>query len=97
MLHPPKKIWPVNNLLYIFSLLANLQYSISACHYWNDRKAFFICNFGLRDVFFIGKLGLSPQIYLIHGPVSLAVLDLIRKSTNNFHSNGLAQCVFVKA
>ena len=41
-----------------FSLSENFQYTIGASRCWNARKAFFIGKFGLREVFFICKLGL---------------------------------------
>ena len=48
-----------------FSLSENFQYTISASRCWIARKAFFIGKFGLREVFFICKLGLVyPQLPL---------------------------------
>ena len=51
-------------------LSVNLLFTICASQRGNARKAFSVGKFGLREVFFVGKLGLAPpKISLIYAPV----------------------------
>ena len=67
-----------------FNLSANLQYTDSASGHWIARKAFFVGKFRLREVFFVGNLGLTPpKICLSNAPVAQfsGVAEFFRKFT----------------
>ena len=50
-----------------------LQYIISVSRRWKARKGFFIGNFGLREVFFVLKLGFEPQKFPLSLPLAVSV------------------------
>ena len=50
-----------------------LQYIISVSRRWNARKGFLIGNFGLREVFFVVKLGCELLKFPLSLPLAVSV------------------------
>jgi len=62
----------------MYNFSAIVQYTISASRRWSVKKAFFISKFALRQVFFVGKLGLAPH----------KVVSLFSPMGMGYHRNG---------